>query len=276
MCYASYGENNIKPLYLKDYRQNKDYQKRKLARQYVVKQTEIVTRLPPSHSRLYEKSLNLQEMFRVMKKSSIYHSLNKKQQKYLITSVPMYKINKAIKAIETMMMDKESFNLLATTLPDENNVIVIDDIEVSGRRTIHSGSNSEKEKVLTSKEKKHQARKKAFTKDIITNNVTDFCLFVSSCPVIDNGYRNRNGYGRNSRSYCHCPFHQDMKELRGYFFPEEKGPAWVSSCRESYGDFITKEMFQKHCLQENDWKHDMLYHYLELIHEKRNAPKRKL
>ena len=215
-------------------------------------------------------------MFRVMRRSSVYYTLTKRQQNFSATTVPMYRINQAIKAMEKMMMEKESFKLLATTLPEENNVIVLDDVEVSGRRTNNSGSNSDKKQVLTSKEKKHQARKKAFTKAFITNNVTDFCLFVSSCPVIDNGYRNRNGYGRNSRSYCHCPFHQDMKELRGYFFPEEKGPAWVSSCRERYGGFITKEMFQKHCLLENDWKHDMLYHYLELIHEKRNALKRKL
>ena len=29
-----------------------------------------------------------------------------------------------------------------------------------------------------------------FTASFIKNNVRDFCLMVSSCPLIDNGYRN--------------------------------------------------------------------------------------
>ena len=35
--------------------------------------------------------------------------------------------------MEKMMMENEAFKLLATTLPEENNVIVLDDVEVTGR-----------------------------------------------------------------------------------------------------------------------------------------------
>ena len=54
-----------------------------------------------------------------MKRSSVYDTLNKRQQKFSATSVPMYKINQAIKVMEKMMMENDTFKLLATTLSEE-------------------------------------------------------------------------------------------------------------------------------------------------------------
>ena len=94
LCFASFDSKNIILLYFEDCKNKKEYRKIKVARKYVTHETEIVTRLPSSHSSLYEKGLNLQGMFCVMKRSSIYATLNKRQQKFLLHQYPFLELIK--------------------------------------------------------------------------------------------------------------------------------------------------------------------------------------
>ena len=97
LCFASFDSINIIPLFFEDYKNKKEYRKIKVARKYVTHETEIVTRLPLSHNRLYEKGLNLQGMFRVMSRSSVYQHLNERQKNILLHQYPCIKLTKQLK-----------------------------------------------------------------------------------------------------------------------------------------------------------------------------------
>ena len=75
-------------------------------------------------------------------------------------------------------------------------------------------------------EKFSEKQRDEWKSDFIRDNLHDFCLFISSCPVIDMGFRMdyvecRDG-NKGFRNPCMCPFHRDFKPLKDNFFHQIK------------------------------------------------------
>ena len=89
---------------------------------------------------------------------------------------------------------------------------------------------------------------------------------ASSCPLIDNGYRNTIRHKlKKFENVCVCQFHKSFDCHGSRYFRHDKGPAFKRDCTNERVGHFTKEKFIDHCMQIGDWKHHMLYQYLDRI-----------
>ena len=64
---------------------------------------------------------------------------------------------------------------------------------------------------------------------------------------------------------CICPFHKNFDKLGSWYFQHDKGPAYQRNCTSECVGHLNREGLEMHCMKIGDWKHYMLYQYLERL-----------
>ena len=242
-CNGAFKSSDCLKVTLRDYQKNPKFKFKKISGVFIYNNEERSS-LPESHKNLLERGLTVREMYETLGLIDYHNRLNDHNISVKLIDVSMLRIENVIKDLEESMMTDYEFSLLATSSEESGLVggypsssssssdesdhgdISYNSMDDSDCKPIQSKMVTKKEQVKLPQQVTETVTQdmpttvqSAYTKRFIKDNLRNFCLFVSSCPVIYLSYRLNHSLPRDKHpDPCMYPFHEYFEPLKSIFF----------------------------------------------------------